>query len=151
MTAVLGMIIFIDDYFNSLAVGQIARPLTDRHKISRAKLAYYIDSTSAPVTVLSPISSWGAYIIGIIGSIFAANQITDIQPLEAFVKMIPLNLYAWAALLLVFMTAWFKLDVGPLRKHEQKAMNTGQLYDETKKITGDLSNTFEPHTQGKIY
>ncbi|TQS75998.1 Na+/H+ antiporter NhaC family protein [Ornithinibacillus gellani] len=151
MTGVLGVIIFIDDYFNSLAVGQIARPLTDRHRISRAKLAYYIDSTSAPVTVLSPISSWGAYIIGIIGSIFAANQITDIQPLEAFVKMIPLNLYAWAALLLVFMTAWFKLDVGPMRKHEQKAMNTGKLYDETKKITGDLSNTFEPHTQGKIY
>lgn len=64
LTAILGIIIFIDDYFNSLAVGQVARPLTDRYKISRAKLAYFIDSTSAPVTVISPISSWGAYIIG---------------------------------------------------------------------------------------
>src|SRR5690625_3609017 len=66
MTALLGIIIFIDDYFNSLAVGQVARPLTDSHKISRAKSDYFIDSTSAPVTVISPISSWGAYIIVIL-------------------------------------------------------------------------------------
>src|SRR5690625_173576 len=122
MTAVLGMIIFIDDYFNSLAVGQIARPLTDRHKISRAKLAYYIDSTSAPVTVISPISSWGAYIIGVLGSIFAVNQITDLQPIEAFIKMIPLNLYAFAALLLVFLVALGRLVIGPMKKHEELAL-----------------------------
>lgn len=151
MTAVLGLIIFIDDYFNSLAVGQIARPLTDRHKISRAKLAYFIDSTSSPVTVMSPISSWGAYIIGILASIFAVNNITDIQPLEAFIKMIPLNLYAFTALLLVFIVAMGKMDIGPMKKHEQKAMKENQLFDKNKFIPGDLSDSFEAHEQGKVY
>ncbi|WP_249871188.1 Na+/H+ antiporter NhaC family protein [Oceanobacillus saliphilus] len=152
MTSVLGLIIFIDDYFNSLAVGQIARPLTDRHKISRAKLAYIIDSTSAPVTVISPISSWGAYIIGILGGLFAANGITDIQPLTAFIQMIPLNLYAFSAILLVFMVAYLKLDIGPMRKHEKRAMETGALLDpEQDKVPGDLSDAFTPHKAGKIY
>ncbi|PAV28730.1 sodium:proton antiporter [Virgibacillus profundi] len=152
MTAVLGLIIFIDDYFNSLAVGQIARPLTDRHKISRAKLAYFIDSTSAPVTVLSPISSWGAYIIGILGGLFAVNGITDIQPLEAFIKMIPLNLYALSAVLLVFLVAYLKLDIGAMRTHEKRAIETGELLNpEQDSVPGDLGDTFEPHKSGKIF
>lgn len=152
MTAVLGIIIFIDDYFNALAVGQVARPLTDRHKISRAKLAYFIDSTSAPVTVLSPISSWGAYIIGVLGSLFVANDITDIQPLEAFVKMIPLNFYAIGALALVFFTAYLKMDIGPMRKHENRALEKGELMDPNEKnVPGDLGEIFIPHKHGKIY
>ena len=151
MTAVLGVIIFIDDYFNSLAVGQIARPLTDRHNISRAKLAYYIDSTSAPVTVISPISSWGAYIIGVLGSIFAVNQINDLQPIEAFIKMIPLNLYAFAALLLVFLVALGKMDIGPMKKHEKRAIEKNQLLSSDKNIPGDLSDTFKAHEQGRVY
>ncbi|MGJ9457500.1 Na+/H+ antiporter NhaC family protein [Oceanobacillus sp. CF4.6] len=152
MTSVLGLIIFIDDYFNSLAVGQVARPLTDRHKISRAKLAYFIDSTSAPITVISPISSWGAYIIGILGGLFAANGITDIQPLTAFIQMIPLNLYALSAVLLVFMVAYLNMDIGPMHKHEERAIKTGAVLDpEQDKVPGDLSNTFYPHKSGKIY
>lgn len=151
MTAVLGLIIFIDDYFNSLAVGQIARPLTDRHKVSRAKLAYYIDSTSAPITVISPISSWGAYIIGVLGSIFAVNQITDIQPLEAFIKMIPLNLYAFGAILLVFLVALGKMDIGPMRKHEQRAVEENKLVSSSRNIPGDLSDSFKANTDGKVY
>ncbi|ASN04866.1 Na+/H+ antiporter NhaC family protein [Virgibacillus necropolis] len=152
MTAFLGIIIFIDDYFNALAVGQIARPLTDRHKISRAKLAYFIDSTSAPVTVLSPISSWGAYIIGVLGSLFVANGITDLQPLEAFVKMIPLNFYAIGALILVFFTAYLKMDIGPMRKHENRAIEKGELMDpDEKNVPGDLGEVFEPHKNGKLY
>ena len=152
MTAVLGLIIFIDDYFNSLAVGQIARPLTDRHKISRAKLAYFIDSTSAPITVISPISSWGAYIIGILGSLFAANEITNIQPFEAFIKMIPLNFYAIVSVILVFLVAYFKLDIGPMRTHEKRAEETGELLNPTQKnVPGDLSGTFSPHKDGKVY
>lgn len=151
MTAVLGLIIFIDDYFNSLAVGQIARPLTDRHKISRAKLAYFIDSTSSPVTVMSPISSWGAYIIGILASIFAVNNITNIQPLEAFIKMIPLNLYAFTALLLVFIVATGKLDIGSMKKHEQRAIKENILFDKNKTIPGDLSDSFKAHEHGKVY
>lgn len=152
MTTILGIIIFIDDYFNSLAVGQIARPLTDRHKISRAKLAYFIDSTSAPVTVLSPISSWGAYIIGMLGGIFAVNEITSIQPLEAFIKMVPLNLYALGSLLLVFLVAYFKMDIGPMRTHEERAMKTGELLNPKRmNVSGDLSDTFQSHKSGRIY
>lgn len=152
MTAILGLIIFIDDYFNSLAVGQIARPLTDRHNVSRAKLAYYIDSTSAPITVISPISSWGAYIIGILASLFAANEITQIQPFEAFIKMIPLNFYAIVSIILVFLVAYFKMDIGPMRVHEKRAETTGELLNPAQKnVPGDLSGIFQPHKDGKVY
>ncbi|MGI8315673.1 Na+/H+ antiporter NhaC family protein [Halobacillus mangrovi] len=149
--AILGIIIFIDDYFNALAVGQVAKPVTDRYKISRAKLAYYIDSTSAPVTVISPISSWGAYIIGTIGSILAANEITNYQSLEAFVRMIPANFYVFAALLLVFLTIFLKLDIGPMRTHESRAIKTGHLTNpERGDVPGDLNDEFKNHNNGKI-
>ncbi|WP_226035921.1 Na+/H+ antiporter NhaC family protein [Aquibacillus saliphilus] len=152
LPAILGVIIFIDDYFNSLAVGQVARPVTDRYKISRAKLAYIIDSTSAPITVISPISSWGAYIIGTIGFILVENEITNFQPLEAFVKMIPLNMYAFAAIFLVFFVAITNLDIGPMKKHEKRAKNTGELYDiEKGNIPGDMKETFKVNKNGKIY
>ena len=152
MTAVLGIIIFIDDYFGSLAVGQIARPVTDRHKISRAKLSYIIDSTAAPITVLMPISSWGAYIIGILGSIFVANGITDIKPIEAFVQMIPMNLYAISAIVMVFIVAYFKADIGPMKKHEERAIKTGELIDpENSKVPGDLSDSIDSHQGGRVY
>ncbi|RWZ54897.1 Na+/H+ antiporter NhaC family protein [Halobacillus fulvus] len=150
--AILGIIIFIDDYFNALAVGQVARPVTDRYKVSRAKLAYYIDSTSAPITVISPISSWGAYIIGTIGSILAANEIAQYQALEAFVLMIPANFYVFAALLLVFLTIFMKLDVGPMKVHEKRALETGQLTDPQKgDVPGDLTDEFKKHENGRIY
>ncbi|WP_077317730.1 Na+/H+ antiporter NhaC family protein [Virgibacillus proomii] len=152
MSALLGVIIFIDDYFNSLAVGQIARPLTDRHKISRAKLAYIIDSTSAPVTVVSPISSWGAYIIGTMGGIFAANGVTSLEPLEAFIKMIPFNFYAIGAIISVFLVAYLKMDLGPMQKHETRAMETGDLIGPNKNnVSGDLSDIFTPNKNGRIY
>ncbi|WP_281976025.1 Na+/H+ antiporter NhaC family protein [Halobacillus litoralis] len=149
--SLLGIVIFIDDYFNALAVGQVAKPVTDRYKVSRAKLAYYIDSTSAPITVISPISSWGAYIIGTIGSILAANEITNYQAFEAFVLMIPANLYVFAALLLVFMTIYFRLDIGPMRTHEKRALETGELNDPEKgDVPGDLNDEFKEHENGKI-
>ncbi|WP_390357871.1 Na+/H+ antiporter NhaC family protein [Virgibacillus halophilus] len=152
MTVVLGVIIFIDDYFNALAVGQIARPLTDKHRISRAKLAYFIDSTSAPVTVLAPISSWGAYIIGILGGLFAVNNITDYKPLEAFLEMIPYNFYAIGALVLIFVVACFHFDFGPMRTHERRALHDGKLVSDTgKKIAGDLTEVFMPHKKGRVF
>ena len=86
----LGVIIFIDDYFNALTVGEIARPLTDRYKVSREKLAYIIDSTSAPVCVISPISSWGAYIIGLLTIIYTTFQI-DQTPFIGFISIIPVS------------------------------------------------------------
>lgn len=125
MTIVFGMIVFVDDYFNSLAVGQVARPLTDRHRISRAKLAYIVDSTAAPVCVIAPVSSWGAYIIGLIGTVLTTVGVTGINPLESFVEMIPMNFYVWAAFGLVFIIAVTGRDFGPMKAHEQRAVHTG--------------------------
>ncbi|MDO6524668.1 Na+/H+ antiporter NhaC family protein [Motilimonas sp. 1_MG-2023] len=128
LTVLLGIFIFIDDYFNSLAVGSIARPVTDQYKISRAKLAYLLDSTAAPMCVIMPISSWGAYIIAIIGGILVTHNLTDLSPLMVFIEMAPMNFYAVFALLLVLLTAWFKLDIGVMKSHEEAAQN-GQLFN----------------------
>lgn len=131
LTAFLGIFIFVDDYFNSLAVGSVSRPLTDRYKVSRAKLAYLLDSTAAPMCVLMPVSSWGAYIIAVIGGILASHAITDISPLAAFVHMIPMNFYAIFAIAMVFAVMWFNLDFGLMAKEEAAAQN-GQLFDPKK-------------------
>ena len=128
LTVCLGIIIFIDDYFNALAVGSICRPLTDMNRISRAKLAYLIDSTAAPVCVLTPISSWGAYIVTLIGTILAPHGLTEASSFGAFVQMIPMNLYALLALAMVAAAAAMKLDVGPMKKHAARAAG-GELYD----------------------
>jgi len=101
--AILGIIIFIDDYFNALAVGQVTRPITDRQRVSRAKLAYIIDSTSAPVCVVSPVSSWGATIIVLIGTILASHGVTEYSAFSAFMQMVPMNFYVWATLGLVLL------------------------------------------------
>lgn len=131
LTVFLGLIIFIDDYFNSLAVGNISKPLTDRHKVSRAKLAYLIDSTAAPVCVIMPISSWGAYIIALVGSISVTHGVAADSPVFSFLAMVPMNLYAIFALGLVFCTAAMDLNVGPMAKHENGAL-AGNLFDANK-------------------
>ncbi|WP_281646237.1 Na+/H+ antiporter NhaC family protein [Parendozoicomonas sp. Alg238-R29] len=131
LTVLLGVIIFIDDYFNALAVGNICRPLTDRNRVSRAKLAYLIDSTAAPVCVITPISSWGAYIIALIGTILATHEVTDITAFSAFVSMIPMNLYAIFALAMVIAAAAMDLNVGPMRTHADRAMQ-GELFDSSR-------------------
>ncbi|NLS11447.1 Na+/H+ antiporter NhaC family protein [Vibrio sp. SM6] len=118
LAAFLGVFIFVDDYFNSLAVGAISRPVTDRFYVSRAKLAYILDSTAAPMCVIMPASSWGAYIITIVGGILLSHGVTEYSPLEAFVRLIPMNFYALFALLMVFAVAWFGLNVGKMREHE---------------------------------
>src|SRR5699024_2707841 len=103
LTGLLGMLIFIDDYFNALAVGQVARPITDRYRVSRAKLAYLIDSSSAPVVVLMPLSSWGATIMGIMAPLLAGSALMLTQ-VEAFVLSAAMNYYAIAALILLWLT-----------------------------------------------
>ena len=150
MTAIVGIIIFIDDYFNSLIVGQISRPVTDSYRVSRAKLAYIIDSTSAPVCVVSPISSWGAYIIGILGTIFTLHHVTEYSPLTAFIKMIPMNLYVWAALAIVFIVAFWGIDFGPMKKHEARAVRTGEVVDKNKTISGDFMNPLPVCENGTV-
>mgnify|MGYP001163262027 FL=1 len=148
----LGIAIFIDDYFNSLTIGQVARPITDRQKVSRAKLAYIIDSTSAPVTVLSPISSWGAYIIGIITLIISDLGLSNVQAFDAFIRTIPLNYYAIGAIILVFITIYFKVDFGLMDKHERRAQETGELIDPSRPdVPGDLKDGVIESENGKIY
>ncbi|WP_261130435.1 Na+/H+ antiporter NhaC family protein [Bacillus sp. Marseille-Q3570] len=150
LTIVLGIIIFIDDYFNSLAVGNVSRPLTDRHRISRAKLAYYIDSTAAPVCVISPVSSWGAYIIGLIGGILATHEVAGIGALEAFVKMIPMNIYALSALLLVFATALWNINLFSMKAHEERAVNEGQVLNPDNKAVPGQQIGLPESDKGKV-
>ncbi len=111
LAAFLGVFIFIDDYFNSLAVGAISRPVTDRFYVSRTKLAYILDSTAAPMCVIMPASSWGAYIMTIISGILVSHGITEYSALGAYMRLVPMNFYAIFALLMVFAVAWFGLTV----------------------------------------
>ena len=151
LTSFLGVIIFIDDYFNALAVGQISRPLTDRHRVSRAKLAYLIDSTSAPICVVSPMSSWGAVIIGTIGTEVLLKQgVTNISAFSAFIQIIPMNLYVVAALLMVFVVCYFDFNIGPMKKHENRAKETGQLFDPEKEVPGELTEDLPTSSAGRI-
>lgn len=123
VTVFTGITIFIDDYFNSLAVGQIARPITDAHGISRSKLAYLIDSTGAPICILIPLSSWGAYVFSLL--VQPINEYNlGIEPFTAFMMIIPANYYAIMALLIVFLTIYWQIDFSAMQKHEKKALET---------------------------
>lgn len=122
-TFLLGVIIFIDDYFNCLTVGSVMRPVTDGHKISRAKLAYLIDATAAPICMIAPISSWAAAV-----SEFAPEG----QGLSLFIKAIPYNFYSLLTLVFIIAIAVMKFDFGPMRTHEINAIEKGDLY-----TTGD--------------
>lgn len=150
MTALLGILIFIDDYFNALAVGQVSRPITDRHRISRVKLAYIIDSTSAPVCVVAPVSSWGAYIIGLIGTILTAHQVEDLTAFSAFVQMMPMNYYVWVALGMVFVVALLNADFGPMKKHEDHAIQTGEVVFHGRDIPGEMKEDLPVSDRGTV-
>lgn len=122
LAAALVFVTFIDDYFHSLAVGAISRPVTDKFKVSRAKLAYILDSTAAPMCVLMPVSSWGAYIITLIAGLLATYGITGYSPLGAFMTMSAMNFYAIFSLILVFIVAYFSFDIGSMARFEQEAL-----------------------------
>jgi len=149
LTGLLGMIIFIDDYFNALAVGQVARPITDRYKVSRAKLAYLIDSSSAPVVVLMPLSSWGATIMGIMAPVLTASALMMTQ-LEAFVLSAMMNYYAIAALLLLWLTILLGLDFGAMRREERRAVEGNGLYHADDPVPAQLTDAVPTHHQGTM-
>ena len=151
VAAILGILIFIDDYFNALAVGQIARPITDRQKVSRAKLAYIIDSSSAPICVMSPVSSWGAYIIALLGIIFAQHQYTEYGAFTAFLQMSVMNYYAIAAIAMIFLVSIHNWNIGPMKAHEDRAVIKGEVYDPAKSIPGELKQKLETSKKGSIY
>jgi Na+/H+ antiporter NhaC len=138
-TVFLGMLIFIDDYFNSLAVGQVARPVTDQYKISRAKLAYLVDSTAAPVCLISPFSSWGAFIMGVLAIIITSHPTMNYTPLSAFIAMLPYNFYPFLSVLIVFTVAYTGWGIGPMKSHIVKA-SLGQLFSHDKgPVPGEIS------------
>ena len=115
-TFVLGVLIFIDDYFNCLTVGSVMRPVTDNHKISRPKLAYLIDATAAPVCMIAPISSWAAAV-----SSTAEDLNTGMSGIELFVRAIPYNLYSLLTFVFIIALIAMKFDYGPMRAFEKKA------------------------------
>lgn len=140
LTARLVFVTFIDDYFHSLAVGAIARPVTDKFKVSRAKLAYILDSTAAPMCVLMPVSSWGASIIATLAGLLVTYKITEYTPMGTFVAMSLMNYYALFALIMVFVVAWFSFDIGSMARFEQAALN--EAHDET---------AVSDATKGRVY
>ena len=117
-TGLLGIVLGVDDYFNNLTVGNVMRPVTDTHHISRAKLAYMCDAVAAPVCIMMPISSWAAAVSGIIDGY---------DGFTLFVQAIPYNFYAILTLIMVFLTAALNIDFGPMKKHEDNAAK-GDIY-----------------------
>ena len=125
MTMLLGVIIFIDDYFNCLTVGSVMRPVTESHKISRAKLAYLIDSTAAPVCMLIPVSSWGAAVSGYVTDNVLEAGHTGIQ---LFISQIPYNYYCLLTLVMIITISLLNLDYGPMLEHEYNAQVNDDLF-----------------------
>lgn len=150
LAAGLGVFIFIDDYFNSLAVGSISRPVTDRFYVSRAKLAYILDSTAAPICVVSPVSSWGAYIMTIVSGILISHGVVEYSALGAYLRIIPMNFYAIFALLMVFVVAWFSLDIGQMRKQEILASQAQENEDENVNLAQENELDIEESDNGKV-
>ncbi len=118
-TVLLGVLIFIDDYFNCLTVGSVMRPVTDKHKVSRAKLAYLIDATAAPVCIIAPISSWAAAVAG-----FAEEG----EGLNLFIRAIPFNFYALLTIVMMIAMVLMKTDYGPMARFEKNAVENGDLF-----------------------
>lgn len=139
-TIVLGVLIFIDDYFNCLTVGSVMRPVTDKANISRAKLAYLIDATAAPVCIIAPISSWAAAVAG-----FAKDAGAD-SGISLFVQAIPFNLYALLTIGMMIILAVTKLDYGPMRKNEENALK-GDLFTV---VSDNNAETPEGNPKGRV-
>ena len=122
-TFFLGVLIFVDDYFNCLTVGSIMRPLTDKFKISRAKLAYLIDSTAAPICIIAPVSSWAAAVTSSMGS-----SVMGHNTMEVFIECIPYNFYAIFTIVMIITICLLGLDFGPMKRHEKNAVENDDLF-----------------------
>ena len=126
-TFVLGVLIFIDDYFNCLTVGSVMQPVTDSHKVSRAKLAYLIDATAAPVCMIAPISSWAA-------AVASYTEGTGYSGIQLFIRAIPYNFYSLLTFVFVIAMVVMNADYGPMRLHERNAMEKGDLFSSDERV-----------------
>ena len=129
-TLILGVLIFVDDYFNCLTVGSVMRPVTDRQKISRAKLAYLIDATAAPVCIIAPVSSWAAAVTS------SVPEGSGINGFTMFLRTIPYNYYALLTLVMILFLIFTGTDYGPMKLNEENAMN-GDLFTTADRPYGD--------------
>ena len=139
-TVVLGVLIFIDDYFNCLTVGSVMRPVTDKHHVSRAKLAYLIDATAAPVCIIAPISSWAAAVSG-----FVEGE----DGLSIFVRAIPYNFYALLTIVMMVGMVLMKTEFGSMRTHEVNALK-GDLYTTAGRPYADAAKEDKVNPRGRV-
>ena len=133
----LGVLIFIDDYFNCLTVGSVMRPVTDKYKVSRAKLAYLIDATAAPVCIIAPISSWAAAVSG-----FVEGE----NGLALFIRTIPYNYYALLTIAMMIMIVLMHINYGPMAEHEYNATEKGDIYTTPDRPYADAAD----ESQGRV-
>ena len=140
-TIILGCLIFIDDYFNCLTVGSVMRPVTDKHQVSRAKLAYLIDATAAPVCIIAPISSWAAAVSG-----FVEGE----NGMDLFVRAIPYNFYALFTILMMFLIVILNMDFGSMATHEENAI-AGDIFTTPDRPYGEAEDiTEDGNTKGSV-
>jgi len=138
-TAGLGCLIFVDDYFNCLTVGSVMRPVTDKFKIARSKLAYIIDATAAPICIIAPISSWAAAVAGELEG----------DGLMVFISTIPFNVYALLTIVMVFTLCFFKFDFGKMKRNDLMAETTGDLFAGEHEDAED-STEIKVNPKGKV-
>ena len=141
MTMLLGVLIFIDDYFNCLTVGAVMRPVTESHKISRAKLAYVIDSTAAPVCMIAPVSSWAAAVSGYVNS-------DSVSGIQMFIRQIPWNYYCLLTLLMIVVISVLNIDYGPMLTHEYNAQVKNDLFTTSERPFAGADD-YETGSKGK--
>ena len=141
MTMLLGVLIFIDDYFNCLTVGAVMRPVTESHHISRAKLAYVIDSTAAPVCMIAPVSSWAAAVSGYVNS-------DSVSGIQMFIRQIPWNYYCLLTLLMIVVISVLNIDYGPMLTHEYNAQVKDDLFT-TPERPFEGADDYEKAANGK--
>ncbi len=135
----LGVLIFIDDYFNCLTVGSVMRPVSDKHNISRAKLAYLIDATAAPICIIAPVSSWAAAV---------SSYVEDGNGLQLFIQAIPFNFYAILTIVMMIVLALANLDYGSMAKHERNAREKGDIFSGMKNVAEAADEGSNPN--GKV-
>ena len=148
----LGVLIFFDDYFNTLTVGSVMRNITDRYKVSREKLAYIIDSTAAPICIIIPISTWIAYAMSLYIAEFERLGM-EVSPFELFLETIPYNFYAVAAVIMVVYLSVSDIEFGPMARAEKRAIEKGQVFDEATKdeIPGQDISGMETSEKGTLW
>ena len=133
------MLIFIDDYFNCLTVGSVMRPVSDKSRISRAKLAYLIDATAAPICIIAPVSSWAAAV---------SSYVEEGNGLYLFIRAVPFNFYAILTLIMMIFLALSNMDYGPMAKHEKNAKENGDIFSGVKGLAETVNEG--KNSRGKV-